>query len=151
MMLELSSSGPHAVSLVPLLLTGCHWVFPFDVRTEPGDARVADTTVVDRGGGPEAALDATADTLPHVPVFAPPVLVPGPVNSNQYDDGPHTLSIRSFDGSKYSDLVTRQFIVDNEGADGGDGGGALLWALVIVVVVVVVGAAAAYALRARRR
>jgi len=73
------------------------------------------------------------------------------LDSRQYDDGPHTLSVRSYDGAAYSDLVTRQFIIDNEGADGGDGGGALMWVVVIIVVVVVVCVVAALALRARRR
>ena len=73
------------------------------------------------------------------------------LDSRQYGDGPHTLWVRSYDLKAYSDLVTRQFEVDNGGGDGDDGGGAMLWAVVIVVAVVVVVLAVVYALRARRR
>ncbi len=74
------------------------------------------------------------------------------LDTRQYDDGPHTVSVRAFDGKAYSDEVTRQFIIDNGGADGGDGGGgAMLWLVVIIIVVVVVAVVVALALRARRR
>jgi len=73
------------------------------------------------------------------------------LDARQYEDGPHTLSVRAYDGQAYSEPVTRQFIVDNGGVDGDGGGDAMVWLVVIVVVIVVVAAVAMLALRARRR
>jgi hypothetical protein len=74
------------------------------------------------------------------------------LDTKQYEDGPHTVSIRSFDGSKYSDLVTRQFIIDNAGpADGGGGGGTALLVVGILAVIVVVAVVVVLVLRGKRK
>jgi len=72
------------------------------------------------------------------------------LDTKQYEDGPHTLSIRSYDGSKYSDLVTRQFIIDNAGPQDGGGGVPILLVVGILVVIVAVAVVAVLALRGRK-
>ena len=74
------------------------------------------------------------------------------LDTKQYEDGPHALSIRSWDGTKYSELVTRQFIIDNTGPEDGGGGG-VTWLLIvgILAVIVVVAAVAVLALRGKDR
>jgi len=72
------------------------------------------------------------------------------LDSKQYEDGPHTLSVRSYDGSKYSDLVTRQFIIDNAGPVDGGGGVPVLLIVGILVAIVVVAVVVVLALRGKR-
>jgi hypothetical protein len=74
------------------------------------------------------------------------------LDTTQYDDGPHTLAIRAWDGEKFSELVTRQFLIENKKPT--DGGGAVSELVIVgglLAAVVIVVAVTAVAIRSRRK
>ncbi len=57
-------------------------------------------------------------------------------DTNAFGDGSHTISVRSFDGTDYSEVMTYDFVVDNPEPENG-GTGAPIWLFLAVAIVVV--------------